>query len=225
MKASAIIVAAGSSRRLGFDKLMAELGGRTVLERTMEAFENCSAIEKVVLVTSADKVEELDNWRASHHFRKLLCAIEGGAERHLSVAMGLAKLPPVSPLVAVHDGARPLITPQSITDCVEAAATHGGAALAHPISETVKRADAEGRIVEGIDRDGLWAMETPQVFDRQLLERAYAYVLAEGILVTDEVSAIEAIGEPVHLVENPRPNPKITFPADLAVAEAILAQR
>jgi len=224
-KAGAIIVAAGSSRRLGFDKLKALIDGRAVLERTMEAFDNCSAIGGIVIVTSAEKVEELDQWRVTKGYRKLLRAVEGGAERHLSVANGLAALPAGFELVAVHDGARPLVTPQRISDCVEAAAKHGAASLAHRISETLKRADAQGIVRDSVDRENLWAMETPQVAQRDLLENAYRYVLAEGLLVTDEVSALAATGTDVHLVENPQPNPKITFPADLPLAEALLKSR
>jgi len=186
-QAGAIIVAAGSSRRLGFDKLAAMIDGRSVF--------------------------------------KLLCAVEGGAERHLSVAKGLAALPQKFGLVAVHDGARPLITPQGISDCVSMAAEHGAASLAHRISETLKRADEENIVRESVERENLWAMETPQIAKRDLLENAYRYVLAEGLLVTDEVSALAAIGTEVRLVENPQPNPKITFPADLPLAEALLANR
>jgi 2-C-methyl-D-erythritol 4-phosphate cytidylyltransferase len=124
--------------------------------------------------------------------------------------------------VAVHDGARPLIHPSQISRCLAKARETGAAASARPVSETLKRADEAGRVCGSVDRSGLWIMETPQVFARPLLVQAYEAVLREGVLVTDEVSALERLGHPVWLVDNPTPNPKITWPPDLAVAERLL---
>jgi 2-C-methyl-D-erythritol 4-phosphate cytidylyltransferase len=215
---SAIIVAAGSSRRMGFNKLMAPLCGEPVLRRTLGVFQKCGAIDEIIVVTSEALRMEIDVWRSSG-FDKITQIITGGAERHLSVHAGLQALNPACDIVAVHDGARPLISVHQITRCIEAARTQSAVACARPMTETLKRCDADGRITDSIDRANAWIMETPQVFKRELLVRAYAAVIRDHLLVTDEVSAVQHLGEPVFVVENSEPNPKITFPADILLAE------
>lgn len=207
---------------MGFDKLTAPLAGRPVLARAIEAFENARSIDLVLLVVSGERVDEFSGWKTRYGYRKLGVVLAGGAERHLSVANGLARLPPDCAWVAVHDGARPLVTPAAIDRCVAAAREHGAVACARPLVETIKRTDADGIVRESVSREHLWAMETPQVFNRALLQQAYKEVIEDGALVTDEVSALQWIGMDVRVVPNDRPNPKITFPADLALAEVLL---
>ncbi len=225
MSVSAIIVAAGSSRRMGFDKLAADLCGESVLTRSMLAFEACPEVVEIRVVTSPEKMGGVTEAAKRLGLSKFVEAIEGGAERHLSVNAGLERVGEQCTLVAVHDGARPLITPAAISRCVEVARAHGAAALAHRVADTLKRGDDEGRVVGSVSRDDLWAMETPQVFSVKLLRTAYAAVLKRGEVVTDEVSALMGNGPQVMLVENPEPNLKITVPGDLVVAEAILKGR
>lgn len=215
---TAIIVAAGSSRRMGFNKLMAPLCGEPVLRRTLGVFQKCAVIDEIIVVTSDALRMEIDVWRASG-FEKITKIIAGGAERHLSVHAGLQALNKACDIVAVHDGARPLISVNQITRCVEAARTQAAVACARPMTETLKRCDSDGRITDSIDRANAWIMETPQVFKRELLVRAYDAVIRDSLLVTDEVSAVQHLGEPVFVVENAEPNPKITFPADILLAE------
>lgn len=215
---SAIIVAAGSSRRMGFNKLLAPIGGEPVLRRTIGVFQKCAAIDEIIVVTSDALRMEVDVWRACGA-EKVTQIITGGAERHLSVHAGLRALNPACDIVAVHDGARPLISVAQITRCVEAARLKASVACARPMTETLKRCNSEGRIIDSIDRANAWIMETPQVFQKNLLMRAYDTVIRDGLLVTDEVSAVQHLGEPVFVVENFEPNPKITFPADIALAE------
>ena len=215
---SAIIVAAGSSRRMGFNKLMAPLCGEPVLRRTLGVFQQCAAIDEIIVVTSDALRMEIDVWRSSG-FEKITKIIAGGAERHLSVHVGLQALNPACDIVAVHDGARPLISVNQITRCVEAARTQAAVACARPMTETLKRCDSDGRITDSIDRANAWIMETPQVFQRELLVRAYEAVIRDSLLVTDEVSAVQHLGEPVFVVENAEPNPNITFPADILLAQ------
>ena len=217
MKVSAIIVAGGTSRRMGFDKLAADLDGRSVLSRSVAAFQDCEQIDEIILVGSNDPLSE-------NPPPKLRTTVPGGAERHLSVAAGLEAASPDATHIAVHDGARPLINPAAITLCIEAAAKHKAASLAHPITDTLKRATKETppTVIDSVSRDNLWAMETPQIFEATLLRRAYQKILADNALVTDEVSAIESLGHPVVLVENPSPNPKVTFPSDIPLCEALL---
>ena len=134
------------------------------------------------------------------------------------MAAGLDRIGPDCELVAVHDAARPLVTAEAIRRCAEAAASHAGASLAHRIVDTLKRADPSGEVRDAVERENLWAMETPQIFHTELLRQAYEAVLSRGELVTDEVSALAAIGQKVMLVENTTPNLKITVASDLELA-------
>lgn len=215
---SVIIVAAGNSRRMGFNKLLALLAGEPVLRRTIGMFQKCAAVDEIIVVAGEAVQAEVEAWRAAG-FDKISHIIAGGAERHLSVNAGLQALAPACDIVAVHDGARPLIAVEQITRCIEAARTQGSVACARPMTETLKRCDAEGRVTGSIDRANAWIMETPQVFQRSLLVRAYAAVIRDGAQVTDEVSAVQHVGEAVFVVANPEPNPKITFPSDIVLAQ------
>jgi 2-C-methyl-D-erythritol 4-phosphate cytidylyltransferase len=219
---SAIIVAAGSGTRMGFDKLLASLGGVPVILHTLRAFQACPEVDEIVVVASPDRQEVIQRLADDAGLTKLRAFVPGGAERHLSVWAGIQAVAADSDYVAVHDGARPLIHPAQISRCLAKARETGAAASARPVSETLKRVDEAGRVCGSVDRRGLWIMETPQVFARPLLVQAYEAVLQEGVLVTDEVSALERLGHPVWLVDNPTPNPKITWPPDLAVAERLL---
>ena len=219
---SAIIVAAGSGTRMGFDKLLASLGGAPVILHTLRAFQTCPEVDEIVVVASPDRQEVIQRLADDAGLTKLRAFVPGGAERHLSVWAGIQAVAAECDYVAVHDGARPLIHPSQISRCLAKARETGAAASARPVSETLKRADGSGRVCGSVDRAGLWIMETPQVFARPLLVQAYEAVLREGVLVTDEVSALERLGHPVWLVDNPTPNPKITWPPDLAVAERLL---
>jgi len=220
---SAIIVAAGSGSRMGFDKLMARLGGAPVILRTLEAFQVCPEIDEIILVCPPDRAEVIQRIADDGEMRKIRRIVPGGAERHLSVWAGLQAVSAGSSYVAVHDGARPLIHPAQISRCLARARETGAAASARPVSETLKQADASGRVTGSVNREGLWIMETPQVFAKSLLVSAYEAVLRDGLLVTDEVSALGHIGHEVWLVDNPTPNPKITWPPDLALAERLLS--
>lgn len=218
----AVIVAAGSSRRAGFDKLAALLDGVPVLRRSVDAFVAAGAAA-VVVVCPPSRWEETG--LASAAFPIPVLRVDGGAERQDSVAAGLAVLPEGTRMVAVHDGARPLVTPAGIRSCLEAAEDTGAAACAHPIVDTLKRADARGySLPEPVSREHLWGMETPQIFSLALLQRAYAHVAEQGLVVTDEVSAVESVGIPTRLVQVGA-NLKITLPGDLELAELIWKHR
>ena len=219
---SAIIVAAGSSRRMGFNKLLALLAGVPVLRRTLGQFQACADVSEIIVVGGDEVREQIRHWQQAGGLSKLVAVIAGGAERHLSVWAGIQACSTQTKVIAVHDGARPLITPTQISKCINAAREQQVAACARPMTETIKRADASGCITESLDRTGVWVMETPQVFAKELLVRAYEAVIRDGALVTDEVSAMQHIGVPVFVVENTAPNPKITFPADLILAERFL---
>lgn len=219
---AAVIVAAGSSRRAGFDKLAAPLAGVPVLRRSVEAFVAAGAAAVVVVCPESRWAE---TGLAEAHFPIPVTRTDGGAERQDSVYAGLRALPDGMDFVAVHDGARPLVTPEGIRACLEAAAQTGAAACAHPVVDTLKRADAAGlSLAEPVSREHLWGMETPQIFHIALLREAYDTVRAQGLTVTDEVSAVETLGVPTRLVQV-GPNLKITLPGDLELAELIWTHR
>lgn len=225
MKVSAIIVAAGSSRRMGFDKLSADLCGESVLTRSILAFQACPDVAEIRVVVSPEKFEEVKSAVSRLGISKFVEVLAGGTERHLSVCAGLEKIVGESDLVAVHDGARPLVSANAISRCATVAAVSGAAALARRVVDTLKRSNAEGEVTGAVSRDDLWAMETPQIFSVLLLREAYAAVLQRGEVVTDEVSAVTGIGHTVRLVENTEPNLKITVPGDLLIAEAFLRRK
>ncbi len=220
----AIIVAAGSSRRAGFDKLVAPLAGKPVLSRSIDAFVKAGA-DGVILVCPSSRWQELE---LDHYAKELpvpLIRVDGGKERQDSVFAGLLALPSNCDYVAVHDGARPLISPDAILRCLQQAELSGAAACAHPIVDTLKRVDSDGRTLpEFVNRDQLWAMQTPQIFHTPLLVSAYEKLRSSGKIATDEVSAMEQLGHATTLVSGGA-NMKITLPDDLQLAEVLWQHR
>jgi len=220
---TAIIVAAGSSRRLGFDKLTAAIAGKPLIWHTIAAFENAKCVDEIIIVTRVERIDEFKGIASSSG--KVTAIIPGGEQRHNSVEAGLRRLNEGTEYVAVHDGARPLITPKAIEQVYQKAQKRGAASLVEAVRDTLKRASDSLVVRESIDRNQVYAMQTPQVFERKLLEQAYAAVAKNGQLVTDEVSAVELLGREVVLVPNEDVNFKITYQRDLELAEAVLRQR
>ncbi len=226
---SAVIVAAGSSQRMGFDKLFADLSGRPVVAWSIAAFQGCPEIDEIVLVTQPEKEAALRGLAERWQWTKLRTIVPGGAQRHLSVWNGLQSLAGGNDdqdiLVAVHDGARPLVTPAIIQRCLEEAREHGAACCAAPVSDTLKRADAKRRITGSVERENLWAMQTPQIFRLADLRKAYRSVMDAGLTITDEASALEQVRQTVTLVNSGDFNLKITYPEDLDLARHLLMLR
>jgi len=220
---TAIIVAAGSSKRAGFDKLVAKIAGRPVLQHTLAAFEKTICVNDVLVVSS--ETVAMRHFIVRTTLRKVRKVVRGGTRRQDSVQAGLNALNDEVEFVAVHDAARPLITPREIERVFAAARKHGAAALATPITDTLKLADANHVVTGAIDRQNIFAMQTPQIFRRELLSQAYEQVKGDSVTVTDEVSAIEHAGRKVVIVPAEDHNFKITYASDLLLAEAILKQR
>jgi len=220
---SAVIVAAGSSRRMGFDKLFANLRGKPVIAHSIDAFERTAEIGEIILVTRAEQRPRLEALIASEGWSKVKQLVEGGAERHLSVWSGLQAVSAQASYVAIHDGARPLTSPGVIRQCLELAHQTGAACVASPIPDTVKRASDDGVVTESVERAGLWAMQTPQIFSTPIILQAYAAIIGSGEAVTDEVSAVQRMGVNIALLRNDEWNFKITIPRDLRLAEHVLA--
>lgn len=221
----AVIVAGGSSRRMGFNKLTAELEGRPVLAWSVAAFNDCPAVDAIVLVCAASARGELEKIAREAAPVKLQAVVEGGAHRHLSVAEGLEAVASDASMIAVHDAARPLVDGTMIERCLETARNTGAAACARRVNDTLKRINDEGFIIDSVDRTNLWAVETPQIFRAELLRHAYAEVIATGGHVSDETSAVQAAGAPVSLVDTREWNGKITYPGDLELARVVLRGR
>lgn len=216
-----IMAAGGSSRMEGQDKLLTLLNGVKVLRRSIDVFFNCPAITEIVVVAPQERFDQI--WQRGTVHPKLVHRVDGGAERQDSVLAGLNAIRSSPAYVAVHDGARPLVTPAQVMRCFKAARSAGAAALAHRVVDTLKRVDEKGfSLPSTVSRENLWCMETPQIFERALLCAAYDTVTALGLKVTDEVSALESIKVPTLLVENVEPNLKITYPQDLRNAEALI---
>ena len=222
---TAIIVAAGDSRRMGFDKLFAAIAGKPVIAHTISAFQRANSVNEIIVVAREDRQDEIKTIVRDRRSEKVRSIVPGGKHRQDSVRAGLDQLDSATRWVAVHDAARPLITPEQIERVFQQCANHGAAALAEPINDTLKRADSDLLVSGSVDRDQLYAMQTPQIFERQLLEDAYRAVCAENIFVTDEVSAVERMGCKVVLVVNGDFNFKITYPRDLPLADFVLKQR
>ena len=223
---SAIIVAAGSSRRMGFDKLFAPLAGKPVLWHSIKAFNETKEVDEILVVTRDDRMDEVEELVSKGGLKKVTKVISGGAERHISVWNGLQAVDSKgSEYIAIHDGARPLVTPQLIKACLDLAMAHGAASCASQIPDTVKRASIEQMVTESVERTGLWAMQTPQVFSSGLILQSYAALMAKHEMVTDEVSAVQKMGKKIALLKNDDWNLKVTFPHDLELAEHVLELR
>jgi 2-C-methyl-D-erythritol 4-phosphate cytidylyltransferase len=222
---SAIIVAGGSSQRMGFDKLFAIVAGEPVIAHAIRAFDIAISVTEVIVVAREERHDEIRTISRDAGFKKVRSIVRGGERRQDSVRAGLDRIDRTAKYVAVHDAARPLITAEQIERVFEQCRVHGPAALAQPVNDTLKRADADLLVAGSVDRHQLYAMQTPQIFERRLIENAYRAVYAENISVTDEVSAVERLGYKIALVFNDDFNFKITYPRDLPVAGFILRER
>jgi 2-C-methyl-D-erythritol 4-phosphate cytidylyltransferase len=226
MRAAALVLAAGRGERLGASapKAFLPLAGRPLALRAAEALAACPELERVVPVVPAAERARFDALpRDFPGAAKLAAAVAGGAERQDSMRAGLAALPPGVELVAVHDAARPLVRPSDVSRVVAAAARCGAALLAVPVRDTLKRVRGE-RVLETLPRAGCWAAQTPQVFRVELLREALAKADAEGFVGSDDAQLVERLGVAVEVVEGDPANLKITWPADLALAEALWAR-
>ena len=222
---TAIIVAGGRSERMGFNKLLAPLNGQPVVAHSIAVFEQTASVTDIILVGLAERLSEYERIVETHGFQKVSVVIPGGARRQDSVRRGMEQLSVATEFVAVHDAARPLVRPDLVERIFQLARAHGGAASAAPVIDTLKRVDRNRVVTAGVERANLFAVQTPQIFRRDLLAKAYAAIFSADVEVTDEISAVEQFGGEVVLLPNDEPNFKITYAADLSLAEFILQQR
>ena len=218
----AVIVAAGNASRMGgIDKVMAELRGEPMIVRTARTFQESPVIREIVIVTRPDLIDSIQGLCAD--FDKVKAVVAGGADRAASVDNGLKALSNKVKLAAIHDGARPLVTQEVIDRAVRTAHTYAAAAPGVPIKDTVKIVQG-GVVLQTPDRSTLQAIQTPQVFDYDLLNAALKKAKDDKAAITDDCSAVERMGMAVRIVEGDERNIKVTTPMDLKIAELLLEE-
>jgi 2-C-methyl-D-erythritol 4-phosphate cytidylyltransferase len=221
---TAIIVAAGKGTRMGpeVDKLFLDLAGQPVIAHTWQRFDSASCIDEIVLVVRAGTQGDFAELASKLSLHRPYRFIPGGKERQDSVWNGLEALSKNCELVAIQDGARPCTPISLIEQTLNAARETGAAVAAQRVTDTIKES-SDGKIISGhLNRDRLWAVQTPQTFRVEVIRRALRAVRERGLLVTDDTAACDLIGQPVRLVESRSPNPKITVPADLLYVERLV---
>jgi len=223
MKVGLIIPAGGQGKRMGHDrpKQYLELNGQPILHHTLKVFQDCSVIDSIVLAVPENDVSDIRG-QYQNDFTKIHCVTAGGKERQDSVYNGFLALDPAIELVIVHDAVRPFVDSAMIRAVVHSAQVDGAAIVAIPLSDTLKRADADGKVEETIPRDKLWRVQTPQAFRRDVFVDAYNKAIAEGFYGTDEASLVERLGIKISIVPGSAFNLKITHPEDLILGQAIL---
>ena len=220
---SVVVVAAGSSTRMGFDKVLADVGGLPVIVRCLKSFEKAPSVSEVVVVTRTDLVPEVARLCQDFGLSKVVKVIRGGEDRTQSARLGTLECASKAKLIAIHDGARPFVTVQVIEDAVAQAAVNGAAAPAVPVKDTIKIAE-NGIVTQTPDRASLYAVQTPQVFDASLIRAALQKALDDGAAVTDDCAAVERLGMKVVLTPGDERNIKLTTPIDLEVGELLAAE-
>ncbi len=221
---TAVIVAAGKSERMGgqIDKAFLTLGSKPVIAYSMMAFEACPDVDAIVLVVRKEQLIASRGVAQMFGCHKVTAIVAGGASRQASVSNGLAACDPDTTIVCVHDGARPCIKPELISETIKGAKRHGSAVAATRVTDTVKHVERGQIVTSTIDRAKVWTVQTPQTFKFDLLHRALKQAEADKTTFTDEASAVEHIGERVYLVPTEFPNIKITVTGDLTVAALLL---
>jgi len=222
---SAVVLAAGSSVRMGKDKMLLTLGGVPVLARSLSAFQNCPAIDEIVVVTRENMIEEIARLCIRNGMSKVSKVIVGGKNRTESALAGVCEVNKKANYIAIHDGARPFVTVELIERTLDMAAKYRAAAPGIKCVDTLKEIDERKVIVATVDREKTVRIQTPQIFDADIIKGALTYAVVDEITYTDDCAAVEAMGYKTHIVDGDEENIKITTENDLAVAEAILKNR
>ena len=223
---AALVAAAGSSSRMGgINKLLQNLDGMPVLARTLTALQMAEKVDEIIVATREEDLVEISHLCKTYGITKCTKVVRGGETRVHSVLLASMEVSPETDLLAVQDGARPLVTPALINQAIAAARRCSAAAPAVPVKDTVKMVKEEGAVEKTLQRDTLRAVQTPQVFDAELLRAALQSAIDKELPITDDCSAVELMGKTVYLIEGEEENIKITTPVDLIIAEALLRAR
>ena len=223
---TAVIVAAGKGRRMGTEisKQFLPLCGKEILAHTVEKFEKAACIRDIILVTGGDALQDVWQMAQEYGWKKIISVTEGGKERQDSVFLGLQQVPQDTEIVLIHDGVRPFVTEEILERSIAAAKETGGCVAGVPAKDTIKVCDAEGFAIATPDRSTLRAVQTPQVFDFDLLRGALQKAASDKAAVTDDCSAVERLGMKIRLVAGDERNLKVTTPLDLKIAELLLEE-
>ena len=224
-KCSAVILAAGSSQRMGKDKTFMTIGSLPVLVRTLLAFEKSEHVDEIIVVTRVDRIEETASVCHGNGVSKLKMVIGGGATRMESALAGVSACSKGAKLIAIHDGARPFVTLDLISRTVYAAEKYISAVPVIPSTDTLKTVDENGVITGTPDRSHIFRVQTPQIFHADMIKGALTKAANEHLSITDDCSAMDMMGVKTHVVEGDPDNIKLTTPNDIIVAEAILKDR
>ncbi len=222
---TAVIVAAGSSQRMGNDKIFTALGGLPVLVRSVRAFEAAELVDEIIVVTREEKLQMVADLVKKYELKKVSKVILGGKTRVESCLAGVSEADHRAELIAIHDGARPLVTQRVIRDTVRAADEFYAAVPVVRSTDTLKVLDEKGIVCGTVDRETVYRVQTPQVFRADLIKGALTEAMKRGLPVTDDCSAMELMGIKTHTVEGDEDNIKLTTPRDMVVAEAIWKDR
>ena len=222
-----IIPAAGQGKRMGvgYNKQFIELMGLPILAHTVRLFEESSYVSEIVIVGSEGDLPDIKELVHHHKFTKVVAICQGGAQRQDSVRAGVQALSTTTQRVVVHDGARPLLTLQEFHRFLGETEEFSAAIMGLQLKDTVKRVDSSGQVLETLPREELRAVQTPQIFDRGILEEAHHKAAAVGYYGTDDATLVERMGHVVHMVEGSQENFKVTTLDDLWLAERVLAMR
>lgn len=222
---SAVIVAAGNSQRMGSDKVFQNLGIMPVLARTLLAFQDCALVDEIVVVTRMEKIMEAAALCKKYRIDKASKVISGGATRMESALAGVSEVKSTAKLIAIHDGARPLVSRELIERTIYAAAQYMSAVPGIKSTDTLKLVDDNDTITGGLDREHALRVQTPQVFHADIIKGALSKAVEKGMTLTDDCSAVEMMGVKTHVVPGEEDNIKLTTPRDMLFAAAILKDR
>ena len=222
---SAVIVAAGSSQRMGSDKIFAALGGLPVLVRSVRCFEREDCVDEIVIVTREEKLEQVASLVKKYGLDKVSKVIIGGSTRVESCLAGVSETDHRAELIAIHDGARPLVSGEIIRNTVLAAHRSYAAIPVVRSTDTLKMLDDKGTVCGSVDRDAVYRVQTPQVFRADLIKGALTEAMKRGLPLTDDSTAMDILGIRTQTVEGSEDNIKLTTPRDFVIAEAILRAR
>lgn len=224
---SVVIVAGGQGTRMEsrVNKVYIDLMGKTVIERTLDAFEESNMVDEIILVVNQKDIEFCSKEIINNKYNKIKGIIPGGLTRKESVSNGLGAVSEDSKFILIHDGARPLVTTDVIEQCIAEAMKYGAVSTGVKVKDTIKVVDKDGFVSNTLDRKSLWAVQTPQVFKKEIIFAAHKEANSLGIETTDDAMLVENMGYKLKMVEGSYENIKLTTPEDVIVACAIIRDR
>ena len=221
---TAVVVAAGNSSRMQQDKLLMDIGGKSVILHSLEALESSPSVDEIIIVTREDRLEEMACLAQGAGIEKLTKVVIGGATRTESALAGVSEANKKAKVICIHDGARPFVTEEIISECVHQAVLYNAACPVIPVKDTIRVAK-DGVAIQTPPREDTFAVQTPQAFNADVIKAALCAAVRDGRTYTDDCAAVEAIGVKVRVVQGSEDNIKVTTPLDIPLAESIAKKR